>query len=117
MLEVGRKLGTKGCVGNTYIRVGAEDLNHFLVKRGSKTLEDVLVDVVGLARELLHGSIKRSKSAALLELDNVLVGNHLAAGLNKRSGLGALLNSVDGGSAESEGKKTQKNGKTHFDRR
>jgi hypothetical protein len=104
-------LGEEIIDGKTYIGMGAENPNHVLVKGRSETTEDVLVDVVGLARNLLHGSIESRKSATLLELDNVLVGNHLAAGLDQRSSLGALLN---GRSAESEGKKTQKNRQTHF---
>lgn len=109
----------------SYVGVSTEDVEHVLVKGGREALEDVLVDVVGLTTDLAHGSIKSGKSAALLKLDNVLVSDESAAGLEERSGLGALLDNLNGGisdgvsdgSAESQGKNSKKDGQTHLGRK
>lgn len=91
--------------------MGTEEVEHLSVKSGSKALEDILEDSIGSTSQLGHGVLEVSKSAALLELDDVLVGDELTAGLKKRSGLRALLN---GGSAEGERKNGEKNRQTHI---
>lgn len=69
----------------TDIRIVAETVKLFLVKSGRESLEDIFIDVFGVGH--LGRSIHDTNGRSVLELDNVLAGNGLPAGLDERSRL------------------------------
>lgn len=70
----------------THIRVVTENLQSDGIQFTRETLEQRLKLVVRLGRELLHGFVNDSQSAALTEFDNVLAGNEVAAARDQQRG-------------------------------
>lgn len=75
----------------SYVGVVPEGIQHRLVQGGSKALEHIVVDVVGVASKLAQSLIEDGEAATALELDNVLLGDDLGVtGDNEGRGLRAL---------------------------
>lgn len=98
----------------TYIGVVAELRESGLVEGAGKAVHHVAVDVVGLVGHGAHAALGCGERAALLVLDNVLAGNHLAARLGgvQRSRLVALDHRRR---TEDSGQNGQKQGQTHLE--
>ena len=96
---------------NTYVRVVAEEVNSLGVKLAGKTLEEVLKFVFRLAGEHLQGIIQERQSAALSELDDVVIGDEVGAASVEGSGLLALGQ----GRGRGKGEEAEKNGDLHCD--
>lgn len=69
---------------STYIGVGAQKVESRGVQGTGEALEDGAIVVVGTLGENTDGILDRGADGALLELDNVLVGDEL---LSRRTGL------------------------------
>ena len=69
--------------------------------------------MVGLVREVLESILKEGKSTALLELDDVVVGNQVGAASVK----GSRFSTLGQGAGRSEGDESEKNGSLHFEKR
>lgn len=94
--------------------MATKNFERLLVQSCGETLEDMLIDVVGVRGNLGKSLINSLERAAILELDNVLISNKavLAGGNEERSRRCSLLGGWGG---QHHGKDRKKDGQPHFE--